>query len=196
LEEFYPKVDDIDFRKIFNDSMTARGTDYPFKVTEVVTSPRLLSKDDIKQKLTSYRPGEALLLVNPRYRLSSDFKHVFGTAVMTLWQKGKDDSQYQGQAIYQSRAVGTGGADSLSLWGKDEGKEFRAAIKEAADELVQLILTDVNFETNIRPEETKTFPVGVTAVGMPKEAIGKVASQTAGRVRVMSKDGFYFSLPR
>jgi hypothetical protein len=196
LEDFYPKIDDIDFRKIFSDSITNRMSEYPFKVTELITSPKTLSLDDVKTRLNSYGPGEALLVVYPRYRLSGDFKYVFGTAVMSLWQKGKDEFQYQGQVIYQSRAVGAGGADSLSQWGKDSGKEFNVVLKEAADELAHLVLTDVNMDTNMRPDEVKTFPVGVIAIGIPREAVGKVVSQNASRVRVIGKDGFHFSLPR
>jgi hypothetical protein len=196
LEDFYPKIDDIDFRKMFKESMASRISDYPFKVTEIVTTPKTLSLDDVKQKLNSYSPGEALLIVYPSYRLSGDFKYIFGTAVTSLWQKGKDEFQYQGQVIYQSRAVGTGGADSLTQWGKDGGKEFNLLLKEAAEELVHLVLTDVNLDMNMRPEEVKTFPVDVVAIGIPRQAVGKVVSQNASRVRVIGKDGFHFSLPR
>jgi hypothetical protein len=196
LEEFYSRIDDLDFRKMFNDVMTKRAADYPFKVTDVSISPRTLSVVDIKQKLSTSSTDDALLVVYPRYRLSSDFKYVFGTASISLWLKGKDELQYFGQVIYQSKPLGLGGVDSLSEWSKADGKEFRSILNEAADELAHLIVTDVNVNSDVKPDEVRTFPIGFSAPAVPVEAVGKVVSQIPGRVRVISKDGYYFSLPR
>lgn len=195
IENFYPKIDDIDFRKDFGNTISKRMGDYPFKVTEVFTTPRGLTNPELKKKMENYGANEALLLVYPYYRLTGDYRYLFGWTVMTLWTKDKEEFQYRGQAIYQSKAMGSGGADSLTLWGKDNAAAFRAVIQEAIDELVDMTLADVKLDPNVKPDEVKAFPIGARALGMPVEAKGKVIAERNGRVRVIGQEGYHFSIP-
>lgn len=195
VENFYPKIDDIDFRKDFGDAITRRQNDYPIKLTEVFTTPRGLTQPEIKKKTENLGPNEALLLVYPHYRLSGDYRYVFGWIAMTLWTKASDTHLYRGQAIYQSKAVGPGGPDSLALWSKDNAAAFRATLQEAAAELIDMAITDVNLDPNVKDGEVKTFPIGAKSIFLPPQAAGKVLSERNGRVRVLGKEGFHFSLP-
>lgn len=195
IESFYPQIDDIDFRKDFGDTMTKRMGEYPLKITEVFTTPLGLTQKELQKKMENYGPNEALLLVYPYYRLTGDYRYLFGMATMTIWIKGKDTLQYRGQAIYQSQPVGPGGPESLALWSNNNAASFRANMQELVNELVDMTLTDVNLDAKVRPEEVKTFPIGARAIGMPPQATGKVISERNGRVRVLAEEGWHFSVP-
>jgi hypothetical protein len=193
---FYASIEDVDFRKEFNETITRELTRYPIKTREVVTTPRMVGMSDLNQMRAQLPPGHALLLIVPRYSLTMDFRSLDADAFVTIWDKGEGNTPIQrGVLRYQSKLVGTGGKVSMDMWSADNAALFRNTLRESVTELTNLILMDADVvATPAKPDEMKTFTLNT---GLQQAEIkGRSLKEVANRVIVLGEDGKLYSLPK
>jgi hypothetical protein len=193
---FYASIEDVDFRKEFNETITRELTRYPIKTREVVTTPRMVAMAELNQMRAQLPPGHALLLIVPRYSLTMDFRSLDADAFVTIWDKGEGNSPIQrGVLRYQSKLVGTGGKVSMDMWSADNAALFRSTLRESVTELTNLILMDADVgATPAKPDEMKTFTLNT---GLQQAEIkGRSLKEVADRVIVLGEDGKLYSLPK
>jgi hypothetical protein len=116
-----------------------------------------------------------------------------------MWTKDGDDRVPVQRAVlyYQSNIVGTGGQDSVALWGAQNAATFRATLRESIVETINLFLFDLELDSGT-----------LTAKGPAPQAFGfntgasqgtiqaRLVKEDAGRVTVLGVDNKLYSLPK
>lgn len=193
---FYASIEDVDFRKEFNETITRELTRYPIKMGEIVTTPRMLTMAELNRMRAELPPRHALLLIIPRYSLTMDFRTLDAEAFVTIWEKGEGNTPIQrGVLSYQSKLVGTGGKVSMEMWGADNAALFRSTLRESVTELTNLILMDADVvATPAKSDEIRIFTLNT---GLQQAEIkGRSLKEVANRVIVLGEDGKLYSLPK
>ena len=199
LGPFYAAIEDVDYRKEFNESIQRGLAGYPIKVGQFTTTPRALSNDRLRQLREDLQPGQALLIVVPRYTLTMDFRSFDSESVVTIWLKpGASDSNMpsqRGVLHYQSAPVGPGGKESLALWGARDAAAFREAMRESIAETVRMVMLDIDVgSTNAaQPQDLKSFAFNAgTGTG---EVKGQVLKTGDRRAILLGTDKKLYSRP-
>lgn len=197
LGPFYAAIEDVDYRKEFNESIQRGLSGYPIKVGKFTTTPRVLRRDALNQLRSELQPGQALLVISPRYTLTPDFRTFDSEADVAIWLKS-DDSNMPGQRgvlHYQSAAVGPGGGASLALWGAQNGARFRDVIRESIAETVRMVMLDIDVAPVMaaNSQDIKAFPYNF---GTRQGAIsGQVLKAGDARIILLGADQKLYSLP-
>lgn len=198
LAPFYASIEDVDYRKEFNETIRRELAKYPIKVAQVDTTPRSLTNAQLAQMREALPPGRALLIIAPRYFLTADFRTLDAEAVVTTWVKGGQDNvpAQRGVLYYQSQPVGPGGKDSILQWSAQDAALFRSTLRESMDELVRLVMLDTETaaEPSAKPEEVKTYSFNTGA--SQGELKGKPLKETPTRTLVFGNDKKLYSLPK
>lgn len=194
---FYAAIEDLDLRKDFDEALRPALASYPIKVSSVTTTAVSFNNARLRKWRESLKPGQALLLVVPHYRMSSDFRTIDIETWVTIWKKDGDENRPDRRAIlrYQSVPRGPGGVDSVALWSADRAAAFRTAMKEAIAETV--VLAHVDMGLNDKADSTGTErDFGWQSDGAAATVRGRLVSETAARVVVLGADGRLYSLPK
>lgn len=198
LGPFYASIEDVDYRKEFNETIKRELTSYPIKVAQVDTTPRALTDAQLTQLRETLPPGQALLIIYPRYFLTMDFRSLDAEAVVSIWVKGGVENKpvQRGVLYYQSQPVGPGGKESITQWGAQNAALFRSTLRESMAEMVRLIMLDMKVaaEPSTKPEELKTYAFNTGA--SQGEIKGQPLSETATRTLVFGTDKKLYSLPK
>jgi hypothetical protein len=198
LGPFYASIEDVDYRKEFNETIRRELANYPIKVAKVDTTPRSLTDAQLTQLRETLPPGQALLIIYPRYFLTMDFRSLDAEAVVSIWVKGGVENKpvQRGVLYYQSQPVGPGGKDSILQWGAQNAALFRSTLRESMGEMVRLIMLDMEVaaEPPTKPEELKTYAFNTGA--SQGEIKGKQLRETATRTLVFGADNKLYSLPK
>ncbi len=193
---FYAQIEDVDYRKEFNEAIKRELAHYPIKVSAIATTPRAPSNDDLTRMRGALQPGQALLLVVPRYYLTMDFRSLDVEAVVTMWSKeGPSNGLIErGVLYYQSRPVGTGGRESIARWGAGNAALFRAELRESIVETIRLVLMDIDVTTPAEKESAKAYPFNTGQ--QQGEIKGRLVKESADRVTILGENQKLYSLPR
>ena len=199
LGPFYAQIEDVDYRKEFNEAIGRSLARYPIKVAGFTTTPRALSMDDLKRMRNQLAPGQALLVVYPRYFLTMDFRTLDAESVVTMWTKDGDDRVPVQRAVlyYQSSPVGSGGQDSVTLWGAQNAATFRATLRESIAETIDLFLLDLELDSAAvaaKAPAAQTFGFNTGASQGTIQA--RLVKEDARRVTVLGVDNKLYSLPK
>ncbi|MEO8806276.1 MAG: hypothetical protein ABI433_09345 [Burkholderiaceae bacterium] len=199
LGPFYASIEDVDYRKEFKASIERGLSGYPIKVGKFATTPRALSNDKLLQLRNDLQPGQALLVVVPRYTLSMDFRSFDSESVVTIWLKPDASASnlpsQRGVLRYQSVPVGPGGKGSLALWGAQNAAAFRDVMRESIAETVQMVMLDIDVAstTVAQPKDLKSFAFNVgSSMGQVQ---GQVLKTGNGRAILLGTDQKLYSLP-
>lgn len=199
LGPFYAAIEDVDYRQEFNASIERGLSGYPIKVGKFTTTPRALSNAKLAQLRNDLQPGQALLVVSPRYTLTMDFRSFDSESVVTIWLKPDVSSSnmpsQRGVLHYQSAPVGPGGTESLKRWGGQNAALFREVMRESIAETVRMVMLDIDIpSTATTPaKDAKSFPINTGE--MLGEVKGQVIRSGDGRVIVLGADQKLYSLP-
>ncbi|MDM0029320.1 hypothetical protein [Variovorax saccharolyticus] len=193
---FYARIEDVDYRKEFNEAIRRELANYPIKVAQFTTTPRALSQDSLAQLRGELLPGQALLVIYPRYYLTMDFRNLDVEATVSMWTKdGPANVPVQrGILYYQSQPVGAGGKESIALWGDQGAAAFRGAIKDSIVETINLVLMDMDLKApgdNAAPSQSYAFNAGAQQAQIK----GRLVKETATRKTVLGDDKKLYSLP-
>ena len=199
LGPFYAQIEDVDYRKEFNEAIAKSLARYPIKVSRFTTTPRSLSNDSLKRLRNELAPGQALLVVYPRYFFTMDFRSLDAESVVTMWTKDGDDRLPVQRAVlyYQSSMVGTGGQDSVAQWGAQNAAAFRATLRESIAETINLFLLDLELDSGglaAKGPAPQSFAFNTGASQGTIEA--RLLKENAGRVTVLGVDNKLYSLPK
>ncbi len=200
LGPFYASIEDVDYRKLFNESLEQGLSGYPIKVGKYTTSPRALSNAKLLQLRNDLQPGQALLAISTQYSLSMDFRSFDSESVVTIWFKpdaaDTNRPSQRGVLHYQSKLVGPGGKASLAQWSAQGAAVFRDVMRESIAETVRMAMLDIDIQATtapVPPNDLKTFPFNF---GEGKgEVKGKILKKGDGRVVVLGENQKLFSLP-
>lgn len=193
---FYAQIEDVDYRKEFNEAIRLELANYPLKIAQFTTTPQALSKETLAQLRSELQTGQALLVIYPRYYLTMDFRNLDVEANVSMWMKdGAANMPVQrGVLHYQSQPVGSGGKESIALWGAQGAAAFRAAIKESIVETINLVLMDIDLKTpGDKPAQSRTY--AFNAGSQRAEIKGQLIKETASRRIVLGDDKKLYSLP-
>ncbi|SEA53807.1 hypothetical protein [Variovorax sp. YR216] len=192
----YAQIEDVDYRKEFNEAIRRELEKYPIKVAQFTTTPRALGRQTLAQLRSTLEPGQALLVIYPRYFLTMDFRNLDTEAVVSMWMKdGPDNVPIQrGVLHYQSQPVGPGGKESIALWGRQDAAEFRAAIKESIVETIELVSMDINLAAPGDKQE-KSREYTFNAGGQQAQIKGRLIKEGVNRWIVLGDDKKLYSLP-
>jgi hypothetical protein len=198
LGPFYAAIEDVDYRKEFNESIEHGLSGYPIKVGRFTTTPRALSNDKLLQLRNDLRPGQALLVIVPRYTLSMDFRSFDSESVVTIWLKPDASTSnmpsQRGVLHYQSAPVGPGGKESLAKWGAQNAATFRDVMRESIAETVRMVMLDIDVAaTAAPPKDPKSFAFNLGAG--KGEIKGQVLKARNGRAILLGTDQKLYSLP-
>lgn len=193
---FYAQIEDVDYRKEFNEAIRRELARYPIKVAQFTTTPRSLSQDSLAQLRSQLDAGQALLVIYPRYYLTMDFRNLDVEAAVSMWTKdGPPNTPVQrGVLYYQSQPVGSGGKESIALWGRQGAAAFRGAISESIVETIDLVLMDMDLKTpgdNAAQSQAYAFNAG----SQQAQVKGRLIKETANRKTVLGDDKKLYSLP-
>lgn len=193
---FYALIEDVDYRKEFNEAIRRELANYPIKVAQFTTTPRALSKDALVKLRSELQTGQALLVIYPRYSLTMDFRNLDVEAIVSMWTRdGAPDTPVQrGVLYYQSQPVGSGGKESVALWGDQNASAFRVAIRESIVETINLVLMDMDLKApSDKPVQSQAY--GFNTGSQRAEIKGQLIKETATRKTVMGDDKKLYSLP-
>lgn len=199
LGPFYAAIEDVDYRKEFNDSIKSGLSGYALKVGQFTTTPRALSNDKLAHLRKNLQPGQALLVVMPRYTLTMDFRNFDSESVVTIWLRpdasDSNTPSQRGVLRYQSAPLGAGGTDSLTQWGAQNAAAFRDKMRESIAETVRMVMLDIDVAsmTSEQAKDLKSFPFN-TGAGKG-EIKGKVLKTGNGRAILLGNDQKLYSLP-
>jgi len=195
LGPFYAEIESVDYRREFNEAIRADLANYPIKVGEIVTTPRAFSQAELTRLRGTLKPGQALLVVYPRYYLTMDFRSFDAEAVVSTWLPGDDRLPVQrGVLYYQSQPVGSGGRDSIAKWSAANAERFRATMRESIVETIRLVRMDVNVTEPAATVPIRSFPFNTGA--QQGEIKGRVVSETADRLVILGESKKLYSLPK
>ncbi|HEX8987474.1 MAG TPA: hypothetical protein VF816_05895 [Rhodocyclaceae bacterium] len=196
MGRFYAEIEDVDYRKEFNAAMQQELQKYPIRPGSVVTTPRGLNRQELQQAVDKLEPGQALLVIMPRYFLSMDFRNLDAEAWVTIWTKGDTNAPvHRGVIYYQSQPVGPGGPASMEQWADKKATRFRSVLRESIAELSRLAVMEVDVVAEPpKREEARKF--GFSTGAGQIEIAGNLVHETADRVLVLGTDGKLYSLPR
>jgi hypothetical protein len=197
---FYALIEDVDYRKEFNEAIKRELANYPIKVAAIDTTPRAPSKDDLARMRGDLPPGQALLVISPRYYLTMDFRSLDVEAVVTMWSKDAPANAQpaglieRGVLYYQSQPLGPGGKESITQWGARNAAAFRATLRESIVETINLVLMDidVNLPASKEPPKSYAFNTGQKQ----GEIKGQLVKETATRVTILGENKKLYSLPK
>lgn len=199
LGPFYAAIEDVDYRKLFNEAIETGLSSYPIKVGKFTTTPRALTNDRLLQLRNDLQPGQALLIIAPRYSLSMDFRSFDAESVVTIWLKpdasDTNKPSQRGVLHYQSMRVGPGGKESLAQWSAQDAVAFRNVMRESIAETVRMAMLDIDIDsaTDIPPKDLKAFAFNF---GEGKGEIkGRVLKTGDGRVILLGSDQKLYSIP-
>lgn len=192
---FYQAIEDVDFRREFNEAVQPAMASYAIKVASVTTTPIALNDATLRQWRDGLAVGQSLMIIAPRYTLSADFRTFDAETVLTMWRKEGDDRPInRGVLRYQSAPLGAGGKESIEGWSANNAAAFRAVIKEAVAETMALVRADLDVTDNeVKPDQQREFPF---SSGDQQTVLkGRLVSETATRRAVLGVDGKLYSLP-
>lgn len=192
----YAQIEDVDYRREFNEAIRRELANYPIKVAQFTTTPRALSQDSLAQLRSELQTGQALLVIYPRYFLTMDFRNLDVEANVSMWTKdGPANTPVQrGILYYQSQPVGSGGKESIALWGDKSGSAFRVAIKESIVETINLVLMDLDLKVpSDKSAQSQAYEFNAGA--QRAEIKGRLIKETATRKTVLGDDQKLYSLP-
>jgi hypothetical protein len=198
LGPFYAAIEDVDYRKEFNESIERGLTGYAIKVGNFTTTPRALSNDKLLQLRNDLQLGQALLVIVPRYTLSMNFRSFDSESVVTIWLKPDGSASnmpsQRGVLHYQSVLVGPGGKESLAKWGAQNAAVFRDVMRESIAETVRMVMLDIDLvSTAAQPKDVKSFAFNLGAG--ESEIKGQVLKTGNGRAILLGTDQKLYSLP-
>ncbi len=194
---FYLAIEDLDFRKEFNDAVQPALANYPIKVTSVATTPVLPTDPQLQKWRSALQPGQSLMLVVPHYRFSADMRTFYTETFVTIWGNGGDvrTPLNKGVLHFQSAPLGPGDKDSLLAWSANNAAAFRAAIKEALAETMVLMRTELDLPAKAdKPDKAREFPM--YRQGAQTTVSGSVITESDQRVALFGSDGKLYSLPK
>jgi hypothetical protein len=197
LGPFYATIEDVDYRQEFNEAIRGSLAKYPIKVTQFTTTPRALNNAQLKRLRNELQPGQALLVVYPRYFLTMDFRSLDSESIVTMWIKGGDDRLpvQRGVLHYQSQPVGTGGKESVALWSEQNAAPFRAALRESIAETIDMVLLDFDLTaTPAAAAQPRAFAFNTGAQEI--QIKGQVVKETPNRTTLLGDDKKIYSLPK
>lgn len=192
---FYLAIEDVDFRKEFDEAVKPALAGYAIKVGSVSTTALSLNEATLRKLRDGLAPGHSLMIIAPRYALSADFRTFDVETVVTMWRKEGDDRPINRSVLrYQSAPMGKGEQDSVLRWSADNAAAFRAVVKEAVAETMALVRIDLGVpDAAAKPEQQREFPFNSgSGQTMLK---GQIVSQTPTRVALLGSDGKLYSLP-
>ncbi|WP_240493392.1 hypothetical protein [Pandoraea sp. ISTKB] len=199
LGPFYAAIEDVDYRKEFNESIAQGLSGYSIKVGKITTTPRALTGTTLIRLRNELEPGQALLVIIPRYTLTMDFRSFDSESTVSIWVKSNGSNpltpSQRGVLHYQSGLVGPGGKESLALWGANNGAKFREVARESIAETVRMVMLDIEIpaETATKTAEVKTFPYNT---GASVETVqGTVVKAGDARTILLGADKKLYSLP-
>lgn len=204
LGSFYTVIEDVDYRKEFNEAIRSELANYQIKVATVTTTPRALNMD-ILAKLRSQLPsGQALLLIYPRYSLTADFRNLDAESQVSMWTRSDSPSSSGGMNMpiqrsvlyFQSQSVGTGGRKSLDIWGADDAALFRSTLRESITETLRMAMIDLDVaaEPAAKAEGIQEFSFNNGAITTKLK--GQVVKNGEARAILLASDQKLYSLPR
>ncbi|SDX59270.1 hypothetical protein SAMN04515617_10540 [Collimonas sp. OK242] len=198
MDAMYESLEDYDFRTIYWPELTRQlHEQYPFKVTNVVTTARAIPAKDVLQQVQNLRDGEAELFISTDYYLSTDLRSLNIVTASSLWVKGAQQPVYKNFLKYQSAALGSGGEQSAKAWAADGGKPFFDKLKEGIDETLAMLSIDVKENA---PASAKTdkmdvkFNFGENASANQKAVKGTLVDKRGERVIIRGASGSLYSL--
>jgi hypothetical protein len=204
LGPFYAAIEDIDYRKEFNEAIRRELAGYQIKVGHLTTTPRALTNDALAKMRAQLAPSQALLVVYPRYFLTMDFRNLDAESVVTMWTKPDPNAAgtsatspiQRGVLYYQSQGVGSGGKESVALWSAQNAALFRTVLRESITETLRMILLDMDVAAapTAKAEELKAFPFNTG--GGQSEVKGQLLKDGASRAVLLGTDQKLYSLPK
>jgi len=198
-EKLYPAVEDVDFRSDIGKTVSRYLESYPIKVVQQETTARAIDPFKMARHTKHLNPDQGLLTVTPTFLLSPDFRTLIVSLVSTIWVKDKEFDVYRGEMLYQSAAVGGSPAESVTLWSENDGVLFKKTLREAIEELSQMMLENVDLDAKLKtePTGTKTYALAnsFSVIRDIRQIEGQVVSEKNGRVRLLGTDGRYYSIP-
>lgn len=199
LGPFYTAIEDVDYRQEFNRSIEPGLAGYPIKVGRVTTTPRALSNDKLNLLRSELKPGQALLVVSPRYSLSADFRTFDSLSVVTIWFRPEvSDARtpsHRGVLHYQSVPVGPGGKASLALWGDQEAAKFKEVMRESIAETIRMVMLDIDTPDAAPTAKDDLKSYALNQAGTNGEIKGKALKTENGRTILIGADQKLYSLP-
>ncbi|MDP9897558.1 hypothetical protein J2W32_006677 [Variovorax boronicumulans] len=204
LGSFYTVIEDVDYRKEFNEAIRSELANYQIKVATVTTTPRALNMDILAKLRNQLPPGQALLLIYPRYSLTADFRNFDSESQVSMWARSDSPSAAGGMntpiqrsvLYFQSQSVGTGGRKSLDLWGAQNAELFRSAMRESITETLRMAMIDLDVAAEPAAKggnlEEFSFNNGVITTKLK----GQVVKNGDTRAILLASDQKLYSLPR
>lgn len=193
---FYAEIENVDYRQEFNETIQRELAHYPIQVTRFTTTPRTASTAELAKMRAELHPGEALLMIYPRYYLTMDFRNLDTQTVVNMWTRDSvgNNPVDRGVLYYQSQPVGPGGKASIALWGAKNAAAFRATLRDSIVETMKLVLMDLDVGTPASPAQAASFAFNT---GQSQGSIkGRVVAETGTRFTVLGDDKKLYSLPK
>ena len=200
LLPFYAAIEGVDFRKEFTHAVLRELPKYPIKVSVVSVTPGEPGAEALKAMRSALRPGQALLVLAPRYSLSVDRRQLNLQLAQVIWDRLDDKASSSGRARpvhrslsrYHAQPLGAGGEESLNLWRANDAALFRAAIQDAIAEAIAMALVDLRVPAVSSDDHEFSY----VEEGNSSSMWGLLVEQTPSRVRFLGSDYFLHSVPR
>ena len=205
IEPFYAATDDVDFRKDFWAALLSTlKQSYPVKVTDVKTSPLVLTRAEHEKLLAELPPGDGYSYVGTRYTFTPDYSRLEIYTGIDIWRAGKPEPIYSNLFHYQSKPV-PAGIDPMKLWSENNGRLYRETVAEGIGETMKMLKLDMQFPqqpasgtgTATAPTAAKTVTLKKLGLAGPIDVTGNTLDEQTTRVVLRNAaDGRLLSLPR
>jgi len=204
LGSFYAVIEDVDYRKEFNDAIRSELANYQIKVATVTTTPRAVNMDILAKLRNQLPPGQALLLIHPRYSLTADFRNFDAESHVSMWARSDSPSSAGGMNVpmqrsvlyFQSQPVGAGGKKSLDIWGAQDAALFRSTMRESITETLRMALIDLDVAVEPVAKTGNLEEFSFNNGAITTKLKGQVVKDGDTRAIVLASDKKLYSLPR
>lgn len=144
IEPVRKPLADFDFRTEFDKKFHAALADFPaLKINQVEVTGQPYS-DETHSRLRSTMSQDSLLVMSVDYKLSSDYRILVVSGLVTLWQRGQEEAQYLGTYRYFSAPISSkSGATAAQAWASNNAEPIRAALQEGINETIRMLKLDL-----------------------------------------------------
>lgn len=195
IEPVRKQLADLDFRAEFDKKFRAALVDLPaLKINQAEVTSQPYSVETLSH-LRSSTPQDSLLTMSVDYKLSSDYRILIVSGLVTLWQRGQEEAQYLGSYRYFSAPISSkSGETAVRAWANNNAESIRAALREGLSETIRMLKLDFVPKADTDQGDALLGEDGKLKVVSVKTAVGRQkGGVTTSRVnelasKILAKD--------
>ena len=196
MAPFYGAVDDFNYRPGFQQALsTALSTNMPVKFAKLESTSLIPLNQELSTRVAAMPNGTGMMFLRTSYTFTSDFTRLNLVTYAEIKVPGAESAVFMNTFFYQSKAHGSGGAESVKAWSDNRGMAYRAALNEATQEITRMLALDLA-ASKTDPADAPKATIEKVDGPLRQPITGAVLASGPGRKIVRNIAGNMYSLPQ